>query len=102
MRRTLLTIGLLLLSLCSFADSLLQGGVTGAPGWTGRAFGQRYVITIVGWQPADMYGSGSVLLGVFEGANRPDFMDAVPLHIGCPNSSSTATPVRVTTANCVS
>lgn len=85
MRRTLLTIGLLLLSLCSFADSLLQGGVTGAPGWTGRAFGQRYVITIVGWQPApttnDQGPTTDLLLGVFEGANRPDFMDAVPLHI---------------------
>ena len=50
----------------------------GAQGWTGLAFGQPHIITIIGWMPKEDSNAESVLLGVFEGANRPDFMDAVP------------------------
>ena len=38
--------------------------------------GRTHVITKVGW-----FSSNRVLLGVFEGANQPDFMDALPLYL---------------------
>ena len=48
--------------------------------WTGLDLGEPYVITRVGWSPRnDGLGEQRVLLGVFEGANREDFMDALPL-----------------------
>lgn len=49
-------------------------------GWAGLDLGERHVITRVGWMPRDNVSS-RMLLGVFEGANSPDFMDALPLHI---------------------
>lgn len=50
--------------------------------WTGLDLGQPHVITRVGWSPRDdADGPKRVLLGVFEGANREDFMDALPLYI---------------------
>lgn len=50
--------------------------------WTGLDLGEPYVITRVGWSPRnDSNGPKRVLLGVFEGANREDFMDALPLYI---------------------
>ena len=49
-------------------------------GWAGLDLGERHVITRVGWMPRDN-DSSRILLGVFEGANSPDFMDALPLHI---------------------
>ena len=50
--------------------------------WTGLDLGASYVITRVGWSPRnDGHGEERVLLGVFEGANREDFMDAIPLYI---------------------
>ena len=49
-------------------------------GWAGKDLGMRHVITKVGWMPRDNVTS-RMLLGVFEGANSPDFMDALPLHI---------------------
>ena len=50
--------------------------------WTGLDLGSAHVITRVGWSPRN-YGVGEqrVLLGVFEGANREDFMDALPLYV---------------------
>lgn len=45
--------------------------------WVGLEFNEPYVITKVGWAKAD----GKVTLGMFEGANQPDFRDAVPLAI---------------------
>ena len=48
--------------------------------WAGLDLGQPYVITRVGWSPRnDGLGPDRVVLGVFEGANSPDFMDALPL-----------------------
>ena len=50
--------------------------------WTGLDLGTPHVITRVGWSPRnDSYGPGRVVLGVFEGANSEDFMDALPLYI---------------------
>ena len=50
--------------------------------WAGLDLGSKHVITKVGWSPRnDSHGEERVLLGVFEGANREDFMDALPLHI---------------------
>jgi spore coat protein CotH len=50
--------------------------------WAGLDLGQEYVITRVGWSPRnDGVGEQRVLLGVFEGANREDFMDALPLYV---------------------
>ena len=50
--------------------------------WVGLDLGERHVVTRVGWSPRnDGYGPQRVQLGVFEGANSPDFMDALPLYV---------------------
>lgn len=50
--------------------------------WAGLDLGNAHVITRVGWSPRnDGQGEDRVLLGVFEGANSPDFMDALPLYL---------------------
>ena len=50
--------------------------------WAGLDLGCAHVITRVGWSPRnDGLGEGRVVLGVFEGANRADFMDALPLYL---------------------
>lgn len=50
--------------------------------WTGLDLGTPYVITKLGWSPRnDSQGVSRMILGVFEGANREDFMDALPLYI---------------------
>ena len=50
--------------------------------WVGLDLGSPHVITRVGWLPRnDTYGPVNVILGLFEGANREDFMDAVPLYM---------------------
>lgn len=50
--------------------------------WCGLDLGSEHIITRVGWSPRnDGVGPQRVLLGVFEGANTPDFMDAIPLYI---------------------
>ena len=84
MRRFLLVIlslvfGLLSLSETVYAEELLQGAPLTGNGWTGLDLGTPYVISIVGWQPIN--DTKSSQLGLFEGANRADWMDAVPLMI---------------------
>ena len=50
--------------------------------WAGLDLGSPHVITRVGWSPRnDSQGEGRVVLAVFEGANSPDFMDALPLYL---------------------
>ena len=50
--------------------------------WVGLDLGERYVVTKVGWSPRnDVHGEQRVQLAVFEGANSPDFMDAMPLYV---------------------
>jgi len=46
--------------------------------WLGLDLGQTYIITSVELCPRQGYASRA-LLGVFEGSNSPDFIDAVPL-----------------------
>ena len=66
---------------CLWAESVLTGTTIEGYGWTGLDLGTPHVITSVGWRPSASNGSGSVTLGLFEGANSPDFMDALPLTI---------------------
>ena len=50
--------------------------------WVGLDLGEPHVITRVGWAPCNNDKGGErMVLGVFEGANRDDFMDALPLYI---------------------
>ena len=50
--------------------------------WAGMDLGSPHVITRVGWSPRnDGQGPKRVQLGVFEGANREDFMDALPIYL---------------------
>ena len=50
--------------------------------WVGLDLGKQYVITRAGWSPRnDGVGPERVVLGMIEGANRSDFLDAVPLYI---------------------
>ncbi len=51
-------------------------------GWVGLDLGKEYVINKVGWATANVSGGASrAVLGVFEGANKSDFSDALPLFI---------------------
>ncbi len=50
--------------------------------WVGLDLGEPCVITRVAYTPAPGYsGPDKCLLSLFEGANSPDFMDAMPLHL---------------------
>ena len=50
--------------------------------WVGLDLGEPHVITRIGWAPPNRGRADErILLGVMEGANSPDFMDALPLHI---------------------
>ena len=50
--------------------------------WVGLDLGEPYVITRVGYTPAPgSQGADRMLLSLFEGANSPDFMDAMPLYL---------------------
>ena len=50
--------------------------------WVGLDLGAKHLISRIGWCPRSVEtGPDKMLLGVFEGANRADFMDAVPLYI---------------------
>lgn len=50
--------------------------------WVGLDLGEPHIITRVGCMPRDFNnGPGRLMLGIFEGANREDFMDAVPIYM---------------------
>ena len=51
--------------------------------WVGLDLGTPHIITRVGWMPRNDKSKGAkrVCLALFEGANTPDFIDAVPLYI---------------------
>ena len=50
--------------------------------WVGLDLGEPHIITRIGWSPRnDGLGPRRMLLAIFEGANSPDFLDAVPLYI---------------------
>ena len=67
------------------SDSKLTGTAMGSDAnsrsWTGLDLGAPYVINRVGWTLREDSESGSVVLGLFEGSNREDFMDAIPLYM---------------------
>ena len=57
-----------------FAASSTSGG------WVGLDLGNTYIITRIGFAASTRSnGPERTLLGLFEGANRPDFSDALPL-----------------------
>ena len=50
--------------------------------WVGLDLGVPHVITRVGWAARnDGLGPGRMQLGVFQGANEPDFSDALPIYL---------------------
>lgn len=50
--------------------------------WVGLDLGTPHIITKVGWAPRqEEIGLNRVKLGIFQGANSPDFMDAVPIYM---------------------
>lgn len=58
--------------------------------WVGLDLGQKYVITKVGWSPRnESIGPGRCCLALFEGANDPNFLDAVPLYLIDTENSAT-------------
>lgn len=77
------------------ADALLQGTAMSGDGWRGLDLGKPYVITIVGWKPQS---TTTAQLGMFEGANRADFMDALPLYMH--EGTSLANQMNYATINC--
>ncbi|MDR0370544.1 MAG: CotH kinase family protein [Prevotellaceae bacterium] len=50
-------------------------------GWAGLDLGKKHVVTQVAYCPRQDEPSPRMLLGVFEGANNPDFGDAIPLYM---------------------
>ena len=77
------------------ADALLTGTAMSGDGWRGLDLGKPYVITIVGWKPTS---TTTAQLGMFEGANRPDFMDALPLYMH--EGTSLANQMNYATIDC--
>ena len=65
--------------------------------WVGLDLGEPFVITRVGFTPAPgSQGADRAWLSLFEGANSPDFMDALPLYlIGEEPASNTYTTADV-------
>ena len=79
-------------------ESTANGGTRGSRGskggWVGLDLGSKHVITSVKYAPRpDDVGPARVECGIIQGANRPDFMDAVAIGIiserGIPNQLST-------------
>lgn len=95
MKRSFLFILVLLLSRAVCADSLLTGVTISGEGWSGLDLGGPHVITIVGWNPTS---TTTAELGLFEGANSPDFMDALPLYMH--EGSSLANQMNYAEVNC--
>ncbi|NLJ20594.1 MAG: hypothetical protein GX429_05710 [Bacteroidales bacterium] len=54
--------------------------------WVGLDLGAKHVITKIGYSPRISY-SARVQLALIEGANSPDFSDAVPLYL-IPNAAA--------------
>ncbi|MDR0762897.1 MAG: CotH kinase family protein [Bacteroidales bacterium] len=49
-------------------------------GWVGLDLGEPHIITKIAYCPRYDW-AGRLLLGVFEGANNPDFTDAIPIYL---------------------
>ena len=78
-----------------YADQVLTGTALSGDGWRGLDLGSQYVITSVGWNPLS---TTTAELGLFEGANSPDFMDAIPLYMH--NGASVANQMNYATVQC--
>ena len=78
MKRLLISIYFIVLCVYVWGGELLSGTSLSGDGWRGLDLGQPYVITQVGWKPTS---TTTAELGMFEGANSPDFMDALPLYM---------------------
>lgn len=65
--------------------------------WVGLDLGEKHVITKIGYAPRSGHGA-RVELAVIQGANRHDFLDAVPIYV----IKEAATPGQMTyaTVNC--
>lgn len=85
------------LTICvtAFADEVLTGTALSGNGWRGLDLGQACVITQVGWKPTS---TTTAELGLFEGANSPDFMDALPLYMH--DGASQANQMNYAGVNC--
>ena len=78
-----------------YAADILTGTALSGDGWRGLDLGSQYVITSVGWNPLS---TTTAELGLFEGANSPDFMDAIPLYLH--NGASVANQMNYATVQC--
>ena len=78
-----------------YADEILTGTALSGDGWRGLDLGSQYVITSVGWNPLS---TTTAELGLFEGANSPDFMDAIPLYLH--NGASQANQMNYASVQC--
>lgn len=71
-------------------------------GWAGLDLGRTYVITKVGYAASTRNnGPQRTVLGLFEGANEPDFSDALPLFMikeAAPSGTLTFTDINVSRA----
>ena len=87
----------LCLALCAYAwgDEFLTGTELSGDGWRGLDLGQPFIITQVGWNPTS---TTTAELGLFEGANSPDFMDALPLYMH--DGASEANTMNYADVNC--
>ena len=78
-----------------YAAEILTGTALSGDGWRGLDLGSQYVITSVGWNPLS---TTTAELGLFEGANSPDFMDAIPLYLH--NGASQANQMNYASVQC--
>ena len=78
-----------------YAADILTGTALSGDGWRGLDLGSQYVITSVGWNPLS---TTTAELGLFEGANSPDFMDAIPLYLH--NGASQANQMNYASVQC--
>ena len=95
MKRPLLSIYCIVLCAYVWGGELLSGTLLGGDGWRGLDLGQPYVITQVGWKPTS---TTTAELGMFEGANSPDFIDALPLYMH--DGASQANQMNYAEVNC--
>ncbi len=95
MKRLLISIYFIVLCAYVWGGELLNGTSLSGDGWRGLDLGQPYVITQVGWKPTS---TTTAELGMFEGANSPDFMDALPLYMH--DGASQANQMNYAEVNC--
>ena len=89
---------------CAFDGDLTTyfSASTSSGGWVGLDLGKSYVINKVGFAASTrVNGPEQSQLGLFEGANQPDFSDALPIYMlkeAAPSGEMTYANVNVTRA----